>query len=119
MSAPRFFTDEDVYSGVAAGLRKAGLDAMSTPEAGRLGESDELQLAWAAHEGRVLVTFNVAHFAELHATWIARGGHHAGVVVSGQRPLGDTLRRLLRIAAELDATSLDDRLEFLGDWPVY
>jgi len=61
MSAPRFFTDEDVYSGVAVGLRKAGLDAISTPEAGRLGESDESQLAWAAQERRVLVTFNVAH----------------------------------------------------------
>jgi len=119
MSAPRFFTDEDVYSGVAVGLRKAGLDAISTPEAGRLGESDESQLAWAAQERRVLVTFNVAHFAELHAAWIESGGRHAGIVVSSQRSLGDTLRRLLRLAADLDATSLEDRLEFLGDWSVY
>ena len=62
MSAARFFTDEDVYAGVASGLRKSGVDAVSTPEAGRLGESDESQLAFAAGEGRSLVTFNVAHF---------------------------------------------------------
>lgn len=117
MSAPRFFTDEDVYSGVAAGLRKAGLDAISTPEAGRLGESDESQLAWAAQEGRVLVTFNVGHFAELHAAWIESGRRHAGIAVSSQRPLGDTLRRLLRVAAKIDAVSFEGRLEYLGDWP--
>ena len=119
MSAPRFFTDEDIYSGVAAGLRKAGLDAISTPEAGRLGESDESQLAWAASERRVLVTFNVGHFAELHATWIASGHQHAGIVVSNQRPLGDTLRRLMRLATEHDAASLEGRLEYLSDWPAY
>ena len=58
MSKPAFFTDEDIYAAVAVALRKAGLDAVSTPEAGRLGESDDSQLAWAADQGRVLVTFN-------------------------------------------------------------
>ena len=54
MSAPSFLTDEDVYAAVAPALRKAGVDAMSTREVGRLGESDESQLAWAASTGRVL-----------------------------------------------------------------
>lgn len=67
MNSAKFFTDEDIYAAVAPALRKAGGDAVSTPEAGRLGESDESQLAWAAREGRVLVTFNVAHFSALHA----------------------------------------------------
>ena len=52
MSKPAFFTDEDIYAAVAVALRKAGLDAVSTPEAGRLGESDDSQLAWATHQGR-------------------------------------------------------------------
>ena len=52
MSAVKSFTDEDVYSAVAPALRKAGLDAVSTPEARRLGESDEAQLAWAAGQER-------------------------------------------------------------------
>ena len=73
--------------------------------------SDESQIAFAASEGRVLVTFNV-HFAALHATWMEHGRHHAGVVVSSQRPLGD--------AASVDPSARDatlkDRLEFLGDW---
>ncbi|MGB6042801.1 MAG: DUF5615 family PIN-like protein, partial [Pirellulales bacterium] len=91
-------------------------DAVSTPEAGRLAETDESQLEWAAAEGRVLVTFNVAHFATLHAAWLKQGRHHAGIVVSNQRPLGDLLRRLQRLAARLDGDAMQDRFAFLSDW---
>ena len=116
MAAIRFFTDEDVYGAVVAALRRARIDARSTPEVGRRGQSDESQLEWASAEGRVLVTFNVAHFARLHATWLQQGRHHAGIVVSNQRSIGDAIRRLLHIAGSLDAESMHDRLEFLGDW---
>ncbi|MGO8689954.1 MAG: DUF5615 family PIN-like protein [Thermoguttaceae bacterium] len=116
MSALGFFTDEDVYGTVAPALRRTGVDAVSAPEAGRRGQSDQSQLEWAAVEGRVLITFNVAHFAELHAIWMRHGRHHAGVVVSSQRPIGDVMRRLLHLANTLDADSMGDRLEFLGDW---
>lgn len=111
MSAPRLLTDEDVYAAVAPALRKAGLDAVSTPELGRRGESDESQLLYAASQGRVLLTFNVAHFAALHATWIGQGRRHAGIVVSSQRPIGDLLRRTLHLAGTLSAETLRDRLE--------
>ncbi|MHC4178391.1 MAG: DUF5615 family PIN-like protein [Planctomycetota bacterium] len=116
MAQVRFFTDEDVYGVIAIALRKAGWDAVSTPETGRLGETDESQLQWAADQRRILVTFNVAHFAGLHAQWIKRGRHHAGIIVSSQRPIGDLLRRLLHLARTLDADSMHDRLEFLSDW---
>lgn len=116
MIALRLFTDEDIYAAVAPALRKTGLDAISTPEAGRRGESDEAQLVYAASEGRVLVTFNVAHFAALHAAWIGEGRRHAGIVVSSQRPIGDLLRRILNLAGTLSADALHDRLEYLGDW---
>ena len=116
MSTPRLFTDEDIYAAIAPALRKAGLDALSTPEAGRLGESDESQLAYATGEGRVLVTFNVAHFAALHAAWMTEARHHAGILVSSQRPLGDLLRRILHLTDTLDADGMRDRLEYLSDW---
>jgi hypothetical protein len=116
MSKPAFFTDEDIYAAVAVGLRKAGLDAVSTPEANRLGESDDSQLAWAAGQSRVLVTFNVAHFSALHSITTGAGQHHAGIVVSSQRPIGDMVCRLLHLADTLDATAMQDRLEFLGAW---
>jgi hypothetical protein len=116
MTAVRFFTDEDVYGSIAPALRRAGFAAISTPEAGRLHESDESQLLWAADEGHVFVTFNVGHFASQHAEWLRQGRHHAGIVVSQQRPIGDILGRLIRLAGTLDADAMRDRLEFLGDW---
>jgi hypothetical protein len=114
--ACRFFTDEDVYGGVAEQLRASGFDAVSTPEAGRLGESDESQLDWASKENRVLVTFNVADFARLHHAWMASARHHSGVIVSSQRPIGDLLRRLNNLARALESQVMKDRLEFLSNW---
>jgi len=116
MSAVTLFTDEDIYAAVAPALRSAGLDAVSTPETGRLGESDESQLTWAGSEGRVLVTFNVAHFAALHTAWMRQSRHHAEIVVSSQRPIGELLRRLSHLAGALDGVALRNRLEFLSDW---
>jgi uncharacterized protein DUF5615 len=116
MSAIRFYTDEDVYGAVAPTLRRAGFEATSTPELGRLGRSDESQLEWAANEGRAFLTFNVAHFAALHSEWMRQGRHHSGLVLSNQRPLRDLLRRLLRLSAALDAQAMCDRLEFLSNW---
>jgi hypothetical protein len=116
MAELRFFTDEDIYRATTLSLRRAGFDVISTPEAGRLGESDESQLQWASDEGRVIVTFNVAHFVSRHTEWIGQGRHHAGVVVSSQRSIGDLSRRLLHLADMLDADAMKDRLEFLSDW---
>lgn len=116
MARVRLFTDEDVYGVIAVALRKGAYDAISTPETGRLGETDESQLQWASGEGRVLVTFNVAHFASLHTEWMKQGRHHAGIIVSAQRPIGDLLRRLLHLARTLDADAMRDRLEFLSNW---
>jgi len=89
---------------------------VSTPETARLGESDESQLEWATAERRAFFTFNVAHFAALHGIWLRHGRHHAGIVLSSQRPLGELVRRLLRLAAALDSKAMLDRLEFLSDW---
>jgi len=115
MAPIRFFTDEDVYGSVAAKLREKGFDSVSTPEANRLGESDESQLAWAAQEGRVILTFNVEDFARLHVEWLTHSDH-AGIIVSSQRPVGDLLRRVLALATSLSAEEMQDRIEFLGNW---
>lgn len=117
MSTIRLYTDEDVYGDVARWLREKGFDSMSTPEAGRIGTDDISQLQWAAQQGRVLLTFNVAHFVRLNKEWLEHGHSHCGIVVSQQRHVGDTMRRTLRLLQTLSAEQMLDRLEFLGDWP--
>jgi hypothetical protein len=117
MNRIRFSTDEDIYGTVALRLRPGGYDAISTPEAGRLGEDDPSQLAWATREGRVLITFNVADFARQHQEWIVRGDIHTGIVVSHQRPIGEMIRRLLNLGQSLSSDEMLERLEYLSNWP--
>ena len=116
MTPLRFFTDEDVHRAIAARLRAAGFEAISTPEANRLNERDPSQLIWAAQQKRVLMTHNVADFARLHYEWMSAGQHHAGIVVGQQLPVGVTLRRLLKLAKNFNAADMDDRLEYLSNW---
>jgi hypothetical protein len=116
MTAIRFFTDEDIYGSVTAKLREKGFDSVSTPGADRLGETDESQLAWAAQEGRVILTFNVDDFARLHVDWLTQSRHHAGIVVSSQRPIGDLLRRALALATSVSAEEMQDRIGHLSNW---
>lgn len=66
MSDIRLLTDEDVYGDLAEILRSHGFDAVSTPEADRLSETDLNQLEWCHAQGRTILTFNVRHFAALH-----------------------------------------------------
>lgn len=89
---------------------------MSTAEVGRRGESDDDQLLWATNEGRAILTFDVRDFARLHARWMTERRRHTGIVVSQQRAIGDVLSRLFVLWSKVDAESMVDRLEFLGDW---
>ena len=109
----RLFLDEDVHLPLAAALRKRGYDAVHTGEKGRLGMSDKDQLDFAAKEDRCLVTFNVGDFVQLHNRWLDAGHEHAGVVVSRQLPVGESLRRLLVLLQREDATSMKAQLRFL------
>lgn len=117
MSDIRLFTDEDIHGGLAEILRSHGFDAVSTREADRLSETDPDQLEWCHENGRAIITFNVAHFAAMHEQWLAAGRHHAGVIVSNQRPIGDLMRRVVRLARTLTAEEMIDRLEYLNNWP--
>lgn len=106
-------TDEDIYGAIAPALRLDNIDAVSTPECDRLGESDTSQLLYATQQGRALVTFNVRDFAQLHAAWLADGKHHAGIIVSQQRPIGELLRRLKRFCQTNDQHAMRDGIEYL------
>jgi hypothetical protein len=64
----------------------------------------------------VFVTFNVSAFARLHHEWMKQSLHHAGVVVSQQRHVGDAIGRLVHLAQPLTAEEMQDRLEYLSSW---
>jgi predicted nuclease of predicted toxin-antitoxin system len=114
VARPRLYLDEDVYQGVALGLRRRGFDAITTLEAGQSAASDEEQLAFAAAAGRCLFTFNRGHFAAAHSRLIDEGGHHAGVIVCRQLDVGTIVRTLAAFLSTHSAEELRDQLVWLS-----
>ena len=58
MAVVRFYLDEDLSHDVARVGRGLGLDVISSHEVGNNGRTDPEQLAYAAAEGRCLVSAN-------------------------------------------------------------
>jgi predicted nuclease of predicted toxin-antitoxin system len=77
----KFYLDEDLSPRIAEWLRKRGIDAVSVFEVGNVQISDREQLAYAAREGRCLVTRNVRHFVVLSQEAVRRQEPHAGIIL--------------------------------------
>ncbi len=109
----RFFLDEDVQVFLGEALRARGVDALHTYEAGRGGEPDEAQLAFATGKGWCLVTYNRRDFVAI-ARRFAEGGHrHAGIIVAVRRAPGDVLRALVALAAAHTGETIRDQLLYV------
>lgn len=109
MARPSFLTDEHIANAVAIGLRLRGVEASTTAEAEQLGASDEVLLAFAKTDGKVLITADPDHL-RLHVAGIP----HAGILFA----LFDaTIARLIGgamlIAEVLTAAEMLNRVEFL------
>ncbi len=103
---------------VVVALRRQGIDVVTAFEAGRAGRDDEAQLTFGAEQARVIVTSNRADFARLHARWLREGRSHAGIIHAPQQffGIGETIRRLSRLAMSLEPADMIDRVEYLTNW---
>jgi predicted nuclease of predicted toxin-antitoxin system len=107
--AVRFYLDEHVHSAIAEGLRRRGIDVLTTQEADMLGASDEAHLKFALDEGRVIFTQD-DDFLKLQA----RGLEHAGIIyVRQQTPVGYIVRGLVLIHQLLSTEEMKGQVEFL------
>lgn len=106
----RFHLDENVSSIISEGLRRRGIDVSTTPEAGLIASSDEIQLAFAFSQGRVIFTQD-DDFLRLHQAGIA----HAGIVYCRQntRSIGEILRGLILIWEYVEPEEMFGCVEFL------
>ena len=85
---------------------------------GRRRIPDEEQLEFAAAEGWTIFTFDTGDFARLHWEWMVAGRTHAGIILETDSllPVGEMLRRMTRMLADLQGESLAGRLIYLGDF---
>lgn len=114
----RLYLDEDSQSGaIAAALRQAGHDVLTTAEAGRMQADDAGQLEFAASEARAILTANRGDFARHHAEYLRNGRAHAGILIREQAWSPGLLVRLIAAVDVAYAVSaLDNVLEYLSSW---
>ena len=74
------YLDETLPVELGRQLRGRGVDALTAQEAGRLGTSDEEQLAFALGEQRAFVTSD-QRIASLAECLYLAGRHHAGIII--------------------------------------
>jgi len=112
----RLYVDEDAMArAFVNGLRAREVDVKTVFEEGMVGRSDAEQLEYAAEQGRVIYTFNVGDFCQLHTEFITKGKNHAGIVVVYRQryAIGEQIRRMMRIIHIQSAEEMKNSLQFL------
>ena len=97
----RLAADENFNNDIIRGLlrRRSDLDLVRIQDAGLSGADDPTVLAWAAREGRVLLTHDVRTLAGYAHARAAAGQAHPGVVEAGLAvPIGAAIEDLLLLA---------------------
>lgn len=110
------YTDEDVPNALANALKRRGLNASTTAEHGNFSLEDDEQLAFATSIGAVMFTHNLADFPRSHYEFLSADRMRRGIIVAKQLPIGELLKPLLRLAAELSSAHMENRLEYLSNW---
>src|SRR5215471_17723034 len=93
----RLYVDEDAMArGLVTGLRARGIDVVTVFGAGMSERNNREQLEYSTQQGRVLYTFNVGDFCNLHREFVTQGKEHAGVIVVYRQrySIGEQIRRL-------------------------
>lgn len=105
----KFYLDADLSPKIAEFLRRQGFDAVSALDVASVQVSDHEQLAFAAQEGRALVTKNARHFIILILSQeaIRRQVPHTGIILCPPSIRGSEIRTiadaLIRVAERYPA----------------
>ncbi len=106
----RFHLDENCPKAIAFGLRRAGIDVTTTPDARLIGALDEEQAAYALTHGRVIFTQD-RDFLRLHAAGVL----HSGIVYCEKemRGIGQIIAGLTLLWEIYEPEEMVNRIEFL------
>ncbi len=115
----KFYFDEDASDlALLEAARSRGVEILSTQEAGNRGKSDREQLEFANLTERVLFSYNVGDFIQLHTEFLTDGTQHSGILLTKQRGfgIGEKVRRMLNLINSKFAEEMENELEFLSNW---
>ena len=110
------YADADVTPKLARLLHERDFDAVSAHEAGNTELEDSEHLAYAASQGRAILTYNSKDYAPLFDQYWWAGREHHGIIVSEQLPIGELLRRVLRFLNIVTADEMRNNYKNLGEF---
>ena len=100
----RLYIDADISYKLAQALRTRGFDALAAYEVGMAEASDDEQMAYAAAEGRAVLTCDAQDFTTIFRDYWHSQRDHSGILVSQQLSFGEMLGRGTQF---LDAVTAD------------
>lgn len=92
----KYYLDEDISPRIAEILRKNGIDAVSSHEAGMLQVSDLEQLSYASSRKRCMVTRNRNDYIKLTVQLFNENKTHFGVLIIPLSYPGDQFARIAK-----------------------
>src|SRR5436190_2105496 len=113
--AIRLYLDEDVQLLLAKVLRERAYDALSAHECGNRGKPDLEHFAFAAQQGRSLITFNARDFVPIASDAMARNQAFPGLIVSEQLSFRELLRRTCRLLDSRTPEQIATTIIWLSD----
>jgi predicted nuclease of predicted toxin-antitoxin system len=117
MSIPRFLLDEHVWGGLVDVGQEIGVDVLLVQTRLPIGTDDEVVLAFAAGQERLLLTSNAQDFAPLVAEWFLAEREHWGVIiVPGQTDRSLLSRALRNIVQHYTAESFKNTYRFIQEF---
>ncbi len=116
MPPPKLYLNEHISWHLAEQLRKYGFDVTSTFELRMIEQDDAEQLAFAASQGRAVVSINHKHFRPLHDQYMAEGRDHWGIILSTEESVPILRRRLLRLLNSVTAEELKNQIRWLNEF---
>ena len=112
----RFLADENFNNAILRGLylRLSDIDIVRVQDVGLSGATDPEVLEWAAQEGRILLTFDVATIPAFASERIAAGLPMPGVCeVTRSVSIGRVIENLLLIAECSEADEWENQVRYL------
>lgn len=112
----KFLADENFDNSIVRGLirRQADIDITRVQDVGLSGADDPTVLEWAAQEGRILLTHDVATITRYAYERIAAGQPMPGVVeVTSDEPIGRVIEDILVLLACSLEGELEGQIQYL------
>ncbi len=112
----RFAADENLNGDIARGLLRSEprFDIVRIQDVGLRGADDPTVLAWAAQEGRILLTHDVTTITKFAYERVTAGSPMPGVIeIRRSVPLGTVIGDLLLIAGASTEEEWENKIGYL------